>query len=90
MTEKEAIKVITKEIHSFCESSGIDCFNSDCENCKTIVAYEKAIKALEKQIPKKPVEARNAIVCPTCKTLVGSSPYCRYCGQALDWGEEEC
>lgn len=43
-----------------------------------------AIVALEKQIPRKPVEARNEIVCPTCKTLVGSSPYCRYCGQALD------
>lgn len=51
---------------------------------------EIAIKALEKQIPKKPVEVRNEIVCPTCKTLVGSSPYCRYCGQALDWGDEEC
>lgn len=41
-------------------------------------------EALEKQIPRKPVEVRNEIVCPTCKTLVGSSPYCRYCGQALD------
>lgn len=41
-------------------------------------------EALEKQIPKKPVEGRSEIVCPTCKTLVGSSPYCRYCGQALD------
>lgn len=35
-----------------------------------------AIVALEKQIPRKPVEVRNEIVCPTCKTLVGSSPYC--------------
>lgn len=48
------------------------------------VAFETAIEALEKQIPRKPVEVRNEIVCPTCKTLVGSSPYCRYCGQALD------
>lgn len=44
-------------------------------------------EALEKQIPRKPVEVRNEIVCPTCKTLVGSSPYCRYCGQALDWSD---
>ena len=49
------------------------------ENC--------AIEALEKQIPKKPVKTRSEIVCPTCDTLVGSSPYCRYCGQALDWSE---
>ena len=40
-------------------------------------AFEVAIEALEKQIPKKPVEVRNEIVCPTCKTLVGSSPCCR-------------
>lgn len=46
-----------------------------------------AIVALEKQIPRKPVEVRNEIVCPTCKTLVGSSLYCRYCGQALDWSD---
>lgn len=44
-------------------------------------------EALKKQIPRKPVEVRNEIVCPTCKTLVGSSPYCRYCGQALDWSD---
>lgn len=50
---------------------------------------EKAKDAVEKQIPKKPVEVRNEIVCPTCKTLVGSSPYCRYCGQALDWSDTE-
>ena len=43
-------------------------------------------KALEKQMPKKPIKYKYEIVCPSCKTLVGSSPYCRYCGQALDWG----
>lgn len=48
-----------------------------------------AISAIEKQIPKKPVKTRSEIVCPTCKTLVGSSPYCRYCGQAIDWSNTE-
>lgn len=48
-----------------------------------------AIEALEKQIPKKPIKTRGEIVCPTCKTLVGSSPYCRYCGQALDGSDIE-
>lgn len=51
--------------------------------------YHAVIKALEKQIPKKPIKFKDEIVCPPCKTLVGSSPYCRYCGQALDWGEEK-
>ena len=46
---------------------------------------DKCREALEKQIPKKTVVVKSSIVCPTCKTLVGSSPYCRYCGQAIDW-----
>lgn len=50
-------------------------------------AEDLAIEALEKQIPKKPRKTRSEIVCPTCKTLIGSSPYCRYCGQAIDWGD---
>ena len=56
----------------------------DCEMHISKDCFQLIITALEKQIPKKPVEVRNEIVCPTCKTLVGSSPYCRYCGQALD------
>lgn len=98
MTEKEAIKVIRKEIHSFCESSGIDCFNFNCENCKIIVAYEIAIKALEKQIPKKPYDVDTeckTFDCPACLSKLYADEdvrdciYCCVCGQALDWGEEE-
>lgn len=102
MTEKEAIKVIRKELHSYCESSGIDCFNSDCENCKIIVAYEKAIIALEKQIPKKVISIiyRGDYKCPTCENYIDITDddlyvyeieppkYCDECGQALDWEEE--
>ncbi len=73
MTEKEAINVIRKEIDSFCESNEIDCFNSDCDNCKIIVAYEMAIKALEKQIPKKPYD-----VDTECKTF-DCPAYRNYC-----------
>lgn len=43
-----------------------------------------AKEAIEKQIPKSPLKTRSEIVCPTCNTLVGSSPYCRYCGQAIE------
>jgi len=45
---------------------------------------KEIVSALEKQIPKRPINTRREIVCPTCRTLVGSSPYCRYCGQMLD------
>ncbi len=59
------------------------------ENIQPIIggkSLDIAISAIEKQIPKKPTKTRSEIVCPTCKTLVGSSPYCRYCGQALEIG----
>lgn len=99
MTEKEAVKAIRKEIDSYCESSGIDCFNSDCENCKIIVAYEKAIIALEKQIPKKPYDVdteRKTFDCPECLSKlyadedVRDCGYCCICGQKFFWEEEEC
>ena len=60
------------------------------ENIQPIVggkSLDIAISAIEKQIPKKPRKTRTEIVCPTCATLIGSSPYCRYCGQAIDWSD---
>lgn len=38
------------------------------------VAFETAIKALEKQIPKKPIDGECYYICPCC-------------GRALDWTE---
>ncbi len=70
MTNEEAIIDIRKNIQPIIGGKSLDI----------------AISAIEKQISKKPIKTRSEIVCPTCKTLVGSSPYCRYCGQALDWG----
>lgn len=58
------------------------------ENIQPIVggkSLDIAIFAIEKQIPKIVRKTKNEIVCPTCGTLVGSSPYCRYCGQKLSW-----
>ena len=58
------------------------------------------IKALEKQIPKHYTLWNGQCSCPNCKKLFGSysqfktlihweMPYCKYCGQALDWGDTE-
>lgn len=41
-----------------------------------------------KQTPQKPLNTRREIICPSCRTLVGSRPYCGYCGQAIDWSKE--
>lgn len=60
------------------------------------VAFEEAIKALEKQIPKKnkiknEKYTRNFIFgCANCNEPVQfPQKYCAYCGQRLDWSEIE-
>ena len=63
---------------------------------KRAEALDVAIKALEKQIPKKPSEMQPAnkltngyYGCPICKNVVGiddiQDDYCPTCGQKLDW-----
>lgn len=62
-------------------------------------AFEVAIEALEKQIPKKPREAFQSgfFWCPACSKAIkmrieGSKiniSYCPFCGQALDWRENK-
>lgn len=79
MTNEEAIKTIEVAIAEVEWNYPMD----------YAIAFETAISALEKQMPKKPRKTRTEIVCPTCATLVGSSPYCRYCGQKLDWSDTE-
>lgn len=60
-------------------------------------SIKMAIKALEKQIPKKvvlfecdPLKSFQKIrkACPNCNaTLHGEKDFCADCGQALDWSE---
>lgn len=62
--------------------------------------FDRAIEALEKQIPKKPTEIDEkedglfyviSFMCPSCDTSVIGQPYkpkyCKHCGQKLDWGD---
>ena len=61
------------------------------------IAFEIAIKALEKQMPKKPIKSDRQEIrytltydCPTCGrqfTGTGFADYCYHCGQALDWSD---
>lgn len=60
-----------------------------------------AISALEKQIPKKPLDIKMLFVphstliksvygkCPICDTVQADDEYCQHCGQALDWRNED-
>ena len=46
------------------------------------------IKALEKQIPKKPIDRCMFKECPTCNEIeIAGCGYCPSCGQKLDWEE---
>lgn len=50
--------------------------------CKT------AIQALEKQIPRKPIDKLMYLECPTCGDVgILDCGYCSACGQKLDWSE---
>ena len=60
-----------------------------CETCE----INFAIKAIDKQIPKKPEPKKDAsgeyYVCPVCgvyqETSEGNPPYCINCGQRICW-----
>ena len=61
------------------------------------VAFEMAIEAIEKQVPKKPIKSDKEIrycevwKCPSCGFEWSSRvvSYCYRCGQRIDWEEEE-
>lgn len=62
----------------------------------TIKAYNVAINALEKQIPKKPIfeseqtspfGVDDVPYCPSCRCDFPEVSYCEKCGQALDWSD---
>ena len=54
------------------------------------MAFNLAISALEKQIPKKVVKAEYDYNCPICgyEYLVNEK-YCANCGQRLNWDDKE-
>lgn len=90
MTLEEAIGILEKDIHTDPPKSAITARKHD----KAILM---ALKALEKQIPKKPIILDVLIVginwkCPLCGTQVVSDAesrdkYCVECGCKFDWSE---
>ena len=97
MTESEAVEKL-KNMRLFMQ---ITDENNDCKFTEDdYKANEMAIKALEKQIPKKPVEMKPTdkllngyFACPMCGGWVGmdeySNEYCGCCGQKINWSDEE-
>lgn len=95
MTEKQAIHCMKFNCElAVCEKCdlygtvGTDhCFEDACR---------KAIEALDKQIPKKPIpQDEDCLECPNCDSFIGYASeckdenyqvdYCSNCGQAIKW-----
>ena len=59
------------------------------------IARDTTFAALEKQIPKKPIEGatfKHIGKCPDCRQAISTRSAfrnCQYCGQKIDWGNEE-
>lgn len=86
MTTERAIEILNPEHREDYES--MEPVNEACR---------MAISALEKQIPIKPIDDTKPrdffinIYCSVCKEPVTKRfKYCRNCGQALDWRDDEC
>ena len=84
MTSEEAIKTIQVAIAEVEWEYPLD----------YSVAFETAIEALEKQIPKKVIFQsgfKGLRYCPCCNVrFIGwGIKYCGECGQALDWSEND-
>lgn len=89
MTEKEAIK----RVEEFALHHAI----GDLPNSAfTVKAFEMAIAALEKQIPKKPILDtiyHQQYYCPNCEDFLvknnGDKPHHCTCGQAISWSDTD-
>ncbi len=78
---------------SFSEEYGEEIFCGDAE------AHEMGVKALEKQMPKKPSNSDSGMfcICPTCNHFIDKHeaahgdikiPFCKWRGQSLDWDKQ--
>ena len=91
MTENEAIKIFNDLLDVPCEMliKYDSVINSEKKQAlvRLRTAEEFAIKALEKQIAKKPDrwESGYACCCSCKRGIVREDNYCCYCGQKIDW-----
>lgn len=107
MTEQEAIKNINTYIYSELESIPkqllkslkLACFTlKEVQRYRAVGTPEECRAAVERQIPKKPVEMKPTdkllngyFACPMCGGWVGmdeySNEYCGCCGQKINWSD---
>ena len=94
MTYEEALQSVLRYCSEECGK--IDTCRGEDKEC----AEAAVIKALEKQIPKKPIIRKaedyfgnvKHTLCPNCQEteFVFTQPcFCHHCGQAIDWSDDE-
>lgn len=93
MTEKEAAKIRSAYSNGFEYPFGGG-FAEKCDMDEVNRHAELLDEAIKKQIPKKPIPAKQHIrlaMCYKCPNCCGSfdgtgiANYCYHCGQALEW-----
>lgn len=78
MTEQEAIRDIKRQLWEI--------NSEDADITLSTESLKMAIKALEKQIPMKPIVGKLFAECPICRNdEIFNEMYCSHCGQKLDW-----
>ena len=92
MKYEEAIDILTYQALVLGRASS----KSTLESSR-IEALSKAVEAIEKQIPKKPLHMHKNYYCPVCKedgwmlwddaVPNDMDNYCGKCGQAIDWSD---
>ena len=91
MTEKEAI---IKRLTKFMYAERVELYSGLFDD------LNECVKTLEKQIAKKPIEdntSYSGYKCPACNSNtyqlrshnICKTPNCIFCGQKLDWGNED-
>ena len=105
MKASEAIKILKKDSCYECSQGTDSPLNCEYGECRVSKATRVAIRAHEKQIPKKPIMKQyfenledEYLCCPTCgEILTDRIPadnktfyfHCMNCGQKFDWSDEE-
>ena len=95
MIESQAIKQLKDILGECTENDEAVCYVTNVD----APVLKIAINALEKQIPKKPIEMKPTdkllngyYACPVCHGWVGmdeySNKYCGCCGNKIDWSDE--
>lgn len=88
MTPQEALHEISIKAHQYTDDIKL-IISKDC--------YKEIVNALEKQIPKKPIDKTLEYdgcygLCPCCNKVLSERKdfaRCWSCGQALDWSDTE-